>query len=132
MANDELLVPKYLVKIKYPGSIFKVGQIVDLGKDSYVTGMDECPEVFEKLNWWHGIPEKDMPFFLKFIWDEKIDDVVKVKRWLYQKEWDSSTPIIGFTHESKSDSTIFPRVSLNGWLPATKEDYDANCKMASP
>ena len=141
MTNEELMQPRFKVIAIYPQMNFKVGDILTTSKQipqdsigifidhvteyAWVYTPNDYPHLFKKLEWWEGRKEEDMPKYIKFEWNGKVDEVRKVKEWLREKEWDKtkSTPINGFTHQSDFDSELFPRVSLNGWIPSTEEEW---------
>ncbi len=88
------------------------------------------PECFQEVQWYEGLTyknEKELPLYVKFIWKNDPEEVLKVTGWLYgnslSDEMKKLGNVRGFRHET-SDSQVFPRVSLNGWLPATEEEYE--------
>ena len=145
MTNEELMIPRFRVIADYPNNNFKVGDILyahhnkpynndnvctkDKIFDGYTSKWIDLSEVkkhshlFQEISWWEGRNEEDMPKYLKFVWKGKIDEARKVEKWLYDNFKDRSNPN-GFTHQSSVDDTLFPRVSLNGWTPATEEEYN--------
>ena len=144
--TNELLMPRYRVIADYPNNKFKVGDILyvhyhkpyhsnntctkDKIFDGY-TGMwidlsevEKHPHLFKSIDWFWGRKESDMPKYLKFVWKGKIDEARKVEKWLYEDEPKNMGQINGFTHESSFEKGLFPRVSLNGWTPATEEEFN--------
>lgn len=71
MTPEQLLQPRYLVIADYPGSVFKVGQILesDPGRITAIGyyQVDKYPHLFRRLEWWKYRDEKDMPKYIKFI-----------------------------------------------------------------
>ena len=93
---QHLLVPRYRVISHYPGSKFKLGDILSQpqkggyfegGEDEngriiqmYETDVYYCPLIFEKMNWWEQRLEDEMPDFLKcgeIIYDWKNEADIK-------------------------------------------------------
>lgn len=138
MKIEDLLSARYQIILDYPNSLYKVGDIIyeaeNLeGKTFFKTEVHKYPHIFKSIDWFKNRTESEMPKYLKFIWNDKIDDVRKVEKWLYADETESWKPIKertlphvinGFTHESDYEKGLFPRVSLNGWLPATEEEFN--------
>jgi hypothetical protein len=143
MKIEELLSARYEVIADYPQSMYEVGYVIHEsmnleGKKFFTTEVHKYPHIFKKLDWFKDRKESEMPEYLKFVWGDKIDEIRKVKSWLYGDESESWKPIKerklphvinGFTYESDFDKEVFPRVSLNGWLPATKEEYNEFIKQ---
>lgn len=130
MKIEELLSARYEVIANYPRSLYEVGHIIHEsenleGKVFFTTEVQKYPHLFKKLDWFKDRKESEMPQYLKFVYNDKIDEVRYVKDWLYHNEDKKSGIINGFTHESDYSTTNYPlflRVSLNGWLPATENE----------
>lgn len=131
MTIEQLIIPRFKVIADYPGNAIPVGVIFSVNDFSIMASWpikpDKYPHLFKKIDWWEGVAGEDMPKYLKFIWHDNIDEVEVVHSWLKTNEWDKTepNPINGFSHESHSEKGLFPRVSLNGWLPATEEEFNA-------
>lgn len=139
LTPEQLLLPRYMVIAPWPGMPPQLmNKVITLdkfgaGKYWHEWTVDEPVHIEEGctkysanlrlMHWSEGRTVEQMPGYLSFTWDGDLQDVVKVTNWLYQKEGDNSTPITGFRHESHNDKGVFPRVSLNGWEPATEEQY---------
>lgn len=110
-----LLIPRYEVINDYPKSRYEIGHIivVDWTTDEY----DNFPHIYRKLNWYEKRTEDDMPKYVKFVWENKINNVLRVTSWLYNTE----NEINGFSLRESESSTYS---SIIGWSPATKKEYD--------
>lgn len=76
-----LINPRFRVKIKYPFSSFKVGDIVTTGKNSYLYRiMSEFREVFAPIEWWEERKPEEMPEYVKGE-NENYSGVFKVTNW---------------------------------------------------
>lgn len=116
------MINKYKLIADFPYNPYKVGDILT---DADIPYLDMYPHLFININWWEDTKPNNLPTYIKFYWNGKLDEVRKVENWLYQKEGDDSTPIIGFTHcITNWHVDIFPRVSITGWEPATEEEYN--------
>lgn len=119
MTTEELLLPRYKVIADYPGSIFKIGEIIEqdyMEENRPVFDMEfflKYPNIFKKLEWWEDRKIDDLPEYVKFI---RLDNgqlkVVKVTEWI-KKDND-----IIF-----SDGINFYSAN-NGDTPATREEYE--------
>ncbi len=150
MQIEKLLKPRFRCIDKFPLMSMEVGDIIQfengLGTGqmsaysdwggtlekievySDVDGFKEYPNLFKEMLWHEDRKEEDMPKYLKFIWNGEVDEVVKVKGWLHgntvEEERNKKGNISGFAHASEHSSSLFPRVSINGWTPATKDEYE--------
>ena len=145
MTNEELLIPRFRVLADYPFSAFPVDAIITLNKKPFhefnskkvlligLIEFEKYPHLFQKINWWWKRKDEEIPKFLKFVWEGKTDEVRQVKEWLYADESEKWKPIekreapheiCGFLHQSDFTDDCFPRVSINGWLPATEEEFN--------
>lgn len=125
--NKKLSYSRFEVIDKYPNSVWEIGDIIDCQDDMFlVKELEEYPKFYKKLNWYEKRNENEMPKYLKFIWEDELQDVVKVTTWLYDdtytEEKNKTGEPNGFRHESHN-TNAFPRVSLNGWTPATENEY---------
>jgi hypothetical protein len=126
MTTEELLRPRYKVAIPYPGSIFKVGQIVE--KHPYASGKyyipslledpEKFPEIFKPLHWSDDRMVEDMPQYVRSIQQEydfglRVGAVVKVKKWVLLSE---TLYVVQSPNHEYHPSCL---------IPATKEEYEA-------
>lgn len=123
--NKNLMIPRFEIINTFPDSLYKVGEIIEV--EDFSDEYDDYPHIYKRLPWYANRTEDQMPKYVKFVWDNTLKDVVKIHSWLhgytYSEEVNKQGPINGFTHLSHISSDIFPRVSLNGWLPATEKEY---------
>lgn len=85
MSNEELLRPRWKVRINYPGCQFKIGEIIV--KHKYASGNwyvpnfmyqpENYPEIFEALEWYEERDESDMPKYVRCG-----NLIHEVKRWV--------------------------------------------------
>lgn len=119
MSVEELLKPRYKVEGPYPGSRYKVGDMVEsLGEnvfDLYKDGvtyyneseLKKYPQLFRLMDWWEDRKKKDLPEYVK------IRGVFfKVGKW-----------------DAKNSDNIWAHIGKrcyysNICIPATKEDYE--------
>lgn len=135
MTAEELLIPRYKVVSEWPDMLerFSIGYVFEhpYGRQ-YLTENSKCdpadfPGLFKKLQWLEEREEKDMPEYLKFETGTDIEFVLKVEKyklhegggfWAFEYLWQNEPDI--------------KRMSLQGWTPATKGEYDAYCQTKSP
>lgn len=79
MSVEELLKPRYKVEGPYPGSRYKVGDMVEsLGEnrfDLYKDGvtyynepeLKKYPQLFRLMNWWEDRRPEDMPEYVRIV-----------------------------------------------------------------
>lgn len=128
---DNLMKPRYELIEDYPGCNLEVGEIFGYeGID--VEFYEKYPKIFRKVNWYEDREEQELPKYLKFVWDGNLQDVVKVNSWLYgnsyAEEKNKTGKLNGFTQLSHTTDSL-PRVSLNGWEPATEKEYQTFIKQ---
>jgi len=81
LTKKELLQPRVLVLIYYPGSPFKIGEVLTLGLPTSIhygnskycvdkAEVKKSPQVFRILQWWEHRKKEDMPKYL--IWGKLI------------------------------------------------------------
>lgn len=119
MSNEELMRPRWRVKINYPGSQFKVGEIII--KHKYASGNwhvpnfmyepENYPEIFEEIEWCEERDEHDMPKFVRCG-----NSIHKVSRWVGSFQ---NTCWIG-CHVTDSAKFIYSQKLL----PATATEYE--------
>lgn len=147
MSNDELLKPRYELIADYPGNQYlAIGDIIELKEqcptkwftatlgsndDAFTFSemmLDKCSANFRRLKWWEKISEQDLPKYVKFINDAgTFDFVLEIEGWIYHK---NSSAVWAFKYLWENEPDI-KRMSLDGWLPATKDEYDAHCQTVS-
>jgi hypothetical protein len=127
MAPEELMKPRYKVIALYPNSPFKIGEVLELGKDEYdawvylydYDGVDlwhesyfnSYPHLFKKLEWWEGLKPEEMPSYVK----HKNGNIYKVSEY--------SEGLIGVVIEGGFWA------HLKNLFPATKEQYEEYIKQ---
>ncbi len=138
--TPDLMMPRYKVVASYPGSNWKVGQVIELNligedkrSDSYYAytnedgavdagSFDNWPDIFRKLQWWEEREEKDMPEYVKD--RSAIPSVIrKIEKHFIMylpngMRWDEEAEDIGsfITDEKKCYRYVF-------FSPATPEEY---------
>lgn len=124
MEPEELLRPRYKVIADYPNSIYKIGEIVQqFGQDFFNTAFfEKYPLIFRKLEWWEEIEEKDMPEYVKWNYDN-IPEYGSVEKVMGAE--------LTWTMGIKVNSQV-NHVKAEYFLPATKEEYENNCKTLNP
>ena len=138
MTTEDLLKPRYKVKADYPGSPFKIGQILVLNEfssdqywhkhtpeepihlDQDEDGETKYPAIFLPIAWHHERSIEDMPEYLLFI-DESgtVEFVLKVEKYIFHND---STIIWAFEYFGMNEPGI-KRMSLSGWLPSSNSEY---------
>lgn len=109
----ELLKPRYKVIADYPGSPFKVNDVLNErnGEDKFynwIHMMESYPHLFRKISWWEDREEKDMPEYLsRMIHGRKVVKKLSGKNFLDDDymEWQ------------------FGGYNRNDFLPATKLEF---------
>lgn len=130
LSTEQLMKPRYKVIADWPGSRFRIGQILkqdfttafrnDNGIGNY--NVDKYPNLFKELHWWEERDEKDMPEYIKFV-----DDYMDFKSGAVYKceKWSEHDDMIEFrTGVGKYDLHGVPP-SFNQLLPATLSEYTA-------
>lgn len=137
MKIEELLQPRFKVIADYPNSDWKVGDILcrinratenwyHTNYGAFVGGIHyntliKYPHLFRTLKWHENREVNELPKFLKFINDEgEIEFVLKVEKYIPHK--DSNTNWFAFEYLWKNEPDL-KRMSLQGWTPATEEEY---------
>jgi len=118
MTNEELLIPRWKVIADYPGSLYKVGYIINEadnieGRTFFTTTVHKYPHIFRALAWYEEREEKDMPEYVKDMEDGGI--VYKIIK-LHTKG--------GIMAEYPDGSGKTCWLGWDGLEPATKEEYD--------
>jgi hypothetical protein len=144
MTIKDLLIPRYAVAMNYPGSPFKIGDILTnvLGVTYRINGsqivenviaIQEFPEIFKPLIWWEFRDREDMPIYLKLEENYmsangkkiilKAGTVLKVGSYFGTgKEATKYGRGTGaFLPMGKSNTADIE--NLNAFLPATEEEY---------
>jgi hypothetical protein len=88
---EDLLRPRYKVIADYPGSQYRIGNVViynpnrDVSVESFESWLSRFPVVFRRLEWWEDREENEMPEYVKLIEDNypaiEIGTVIKVAEW---------------------------------------------------
>jgi hypothetical protein len=138
------LKPRYKVIALYPDCPFKLGEILELGKDeydawAYVYDYDgtalwhqsyfECyPHLFHQVEWWEGLEPEEMPQYVK----------LKEKSFLTAEILEAGTIVKVLKHFTSSNGEVNLRgcqIFGNDFLayfktePATKEQYEEYIKQ---
>ena len=112
------MIPRLEVIADYPGSVFKVGSIVDLSKDTYVTGWETYPHLFRKLEWWEYRKPDEMPEYISFnynIFGKSNLGIVFEKVF----KWEVGKHTRAFIDEQLTQVYSV----MEGVLPATEQEY---------
>lgn len=125
MTNEQLLQPRYEVIAGYPDSEFKIGEILDRDwfkyeNDDEETGkiiwkISDFPHLFRKLKWWEKRKPEEMPEYVKWDYNPKVDNenvkglVEKVVKWVQD----------GHGVVVSGSMTI----ATCHWMPATETEY---------
>lgn len=118
----DLLTPRFRVKINYPFSVFKVGEIITTGKNSYLyRTLKEFPEIFIPIEWWEDREEKDMPEYVKV---KRASLVPKKDIPFFAKVTDRIHTLPVLTGFKLSDGTDGLYANWANLEPATKEEYE--------
>ncbi len=68
--------------------------------------------------------KKELPEYVKFIWEEnELQDIRKVEKWVYQDFENAPNTLYGFEYDMHK-GRFLTRMSLNGWTPSTKNEYN--------
>ena len=138
MTTEELLKSRVKVIAPYPNSPYKVGEILtefffDNGNSYFSVNKDEktfpdrvinsrtineCPNIFRKMEWWEDRKIEDMPEYLK---EECTGEVIKTE-W----RWNERLEIEGRNIESKE--WYETDIATLDSLPATIEEYEQYLK----
>lgn len=127
MTKEELLKPRYKVIADYPGSPYKIGDILFYMKSystvSYLPTTTYCdkfirienyPHIFRKLEWWEEREEQDMPEYVKYVPKDKVlkvaDKSEDCRLW------------------HKDNEVEFRFIGSKNFLPSTKEEYESQNK----
>jgi len=120
MTKEELLKERYKVVLNYPGSMFKVGEIIEATEfpkrwagEKFNLINDHpanYPDIFKKLEWWQGVTIGDLPMYLKLT----TGSIFKIQEWA-----------LGVTKAAIFVNDRFVDISLYGTLPATEEEYNS-------
>ena len=147
MSTEELLRPRYKVKIKAPGCPFKPGDVIEKHKyasgnwyiPNYMYDPEDYPEVFRKLEWHEDRAVEDMPQYVRVINDSCARDTgvfCKVYKWHI---YDDRIPIIrgqfgaeieGYTPDYLLDAEfnfpgqVYGRLNATHLQPATLAEYE--------
>lgn len=125
-SKEELLIPRFEVlgtgTFHYPGSPFEVGKIIDLSKDTYVTGWEDFPHLFRTVTWWEYRKTEDMPKFVKFDYSKlncsKLGFVFD-KVYMWELQGDKGQYPRAFINEGLTEVCSI----MNALTPATLEEY---------
>lgn len=139
MNPEQLLIPRYVVIADYPGSKFKVGQIIEFVSradkefsfteewfvviDGFAFGetwFQQWPHIFKALQWWEARMLEEMPVYVKNTathmshYGVTEGHLFKVKRWdiLHEYLWFENFP----------NKPYF----IQYVLPATEQEYIAS------
>lgn len=106
----ELLAPRYKVIADYPGSPFKINEVIPpeliLGN-----GLDRFPVIFKKLEWWQERDVSQMPRYLKDK-DGKIG--------MFEQTYDGNLRGSVMVTFENGDATVR---NINDFAPATETEY---------
>jgi hypothetical protein len=127
MTTKELLRDRYEVIADYPGSQFRIGDILiqetkggyfEGGKDGYdmpIQIMENdvyaCKNIFRKLSWWEKREESEMPEYIKLP-NKDGGKVYRVDKWVIDSDDE-----FGPYHLPLDEY-------CRGYLPATLEEYN--------
>jgi hypothetical protein len=131
MTIEEILKPRTRCINSFPGMQregFEIGLVFE---PEYVdiNLHKKYPYLFESLKWYEERPEKDMPEYVKFVYNGKIDECYKVEEWLHvydNKESDINGFVVKIKDYDYQEKEVCrsSKHSINGWSPATKEEYE--------
>ena len=150
MSTEELLKQRVKVIAPYPNSPYMVGEILtefffDNGNSYFSVNdnektypdrvissgtINECPNIFRKMNWWEERELKDMPEYLKQTGmvdgaDNPIPDwYLKVKKHFNAGNGEWRDDSINIFCIDKCDRTIGTNMSYSGFEPTTREEYE--------
>lgn len=117
LTTEQLMQPRWEVIADYPGSAFKVGQILlkKLGR----LNPDKYPGIFQRLAWWEFRTKNDMPEYLRIISEINGSDnrghVFKAIPGAYNKHIAE-----GYSEDGKG----FDNILIYCFSPATEEEYN--------
>lgn len=147
MTKEQLLQPRYLIINDFPFNVyFKKGETITLTQlnpekgyyDTFnstyflETSLFQFPHLFRRIDWNIDRKAEDMPLYLKFMTKDKVEDIRRVSKWLYEDDIKNEGSIVGFEYftdyhnmfEMKNpEGTILEQVGIYGWLPSTEEEY---------
>lgn len=131
---DKLLEPRYEVVANYPGSIFKVGEVIEFFSATEVgkaekeywfhsppthqnyqdSWFNEYPHLFRLLKWWERRDKNDLPDYVKFYapLPEKYN-IRKVIKW-----FDLAKDVV------RCEDNLRYQLGIAA-LPATEDEYTA-------
>jgi hypothetical protein len=130
MTVEQLLKPRYKVIADYPGSQWKVNQVIE--KTKYMNGRwyvkgslhdpDDYPAIFSRLEWWQERKLEDMPEYVRYAENgmvAKVDhfDLETTSAWFMYLE--------GGIHPYCPGGSALENTH---WLPATLADYTHYCE----
>lgn len=120
MDTEQLLAPRFKVIASYPNSIFKVGEVITIGRHEGVfcdpdgPKYSDFPAIFQRLQWWEDLHVDDFPAYVKVATDctcLPFGTIHKVLAWMHLG------PVISV---GEGDNVRF---SVSDFLPATLTDY---------
>lgn len=120
---EHLLKPRYRCLIKYPKSVFNVGEVLTAEDFMFwhLWHQDETiekyPDCFKRLEWWEERATEEMPQYLKSV---KYGHLIQVAEW----EGFNVNDVPLFEYRISSGRP-WTRGMASEWLPATQEEYNA-------
>lgn len=120
---ERLTSSRYIVIDTYPKCEWEIGDIIETDGDQFwVDELEKFPKIYKKLSWYEKRSENEMPKYVKYILDNNVKELHKVKEWIhgdiYTERKNKEGEITAFIGEHNDYQT-----SLNGWLPATEKEY---------
>lgn len=136
MTVQQLLNDRYKLEVNYPNSELDDGAILHkhtfnngnycyvtnqevllLGKSKRFGEVEGFPKLFCKLEWWEEREEKDMPEYLKLVFNNRIQYVHKIISW--EGENYRGQPLYNYINKVGS-----PQIAcISELIPATEAEY---------
>ena len=138
MEIKDLMIPRYIVIANYPGSPFKIGQILiermyenvkiytnlpieqefNINLHDYISidEIEKCKEIFRKLNWPEYRQTEQMPIYLRSRYKDDINKYIKIIKWYSNIEG-------VYIKKDGNESLINPCQPGIPYIPITEEEY---------
>jgi len=117
LTPEQLLQPRYQVLADYPGSTYRIGDIISCESADLDKFCKKYPAIFKKLGWWQLREFWRLPAYVKHT---QKPNVSKVRRW---DAFDITNEKVAlYDHGDHLNYGYLPYL-----LPATEQEYfDAN------
>jgi hypothetical protein len=115
----DLLAPRFKVKINYPFSVFKVGDIITTSTNSFLyRTLIKFPEIFSKLEWWE---ERSYSELHKYIaWYDPSDKTELLPKYFEVLAWGTSPNTANILRCHTKEAYFF----IADCKPATEAEYN--------